>query len=425
MPLKIFRIPSVIPFGLWAWEACMGTWTRFLIGTSFLFVAAFAQAQDNETAEESATLLPDWGRTALAEKGYKMDFLAVNDYWANVSGGVERTDNVIGNLFLTFEVDTEKAGFWDGGKFLFAGIGVYGRGPFRAVGDYQFTDSIDAPGTFEVWQLYYSQDFADGDFNLLAGIHDFSMEFSVLSYGWSFINSSFWTPPTITQNTLSFYPFTGLGIRGRGQVTDELYVLGGMYDGTPSNPARQRELDWGLSRDDGLFAIAEVGYETAEGAPSHTKIALGAWHSSARYEDITGETRTSNYGSYVLAQQDLTRECDDCDQGLAVFGQIGQANTQTNLNSWYFGAGLRYKGLLPNRDDDVVGVGWAMAQTGGKAREVDPSVLRNEQAFEVSYRAQITPYFWLTPDVQYVRNPGPTEGRSDAVVLFMRTELAL
>ena len=159
------------------------------------------------------------------EGAYSLGALVMHDAWGNVRGGDHRGAGVMGNFILTGAIDTEKAHWWDDGKFALDSIAVYGRRPSLAVGDYQYTSSIDAYDTVELYQAYYQHSFLDDDVSVLAGIHDYTTEFAVLSYGFAFVNSSFYTPSTITQLPYSFYPFTGLGARVFTRINEDYSIF--------------------------------------------------------------------------------------------------------------------------------------------------------------------------------------------------------
>jgi porin len=132
------------------------------------------------------------------------------------------------------------------------------------------------------------------------------------------------------------------------------------------------------------------------------------------------------------------------DQGLGVFLRLSGSPGDRNQVAFYADGGLTYKGLLPGRDDDVLGLGLAYARISGSAtdRDRDARLLGNpnqpvrdfEAAIELTYRAPLTPWWTVQPDLQYIIHPGgnianpnaPSNGRSipDALVGGVRTTIA-
>ena len=106
-------------------------------------------------------------------------------------------------------------------------------------------------------------------------------------------------------------------------------------------------------------------------------------------------------------------------RGWGVFLIWGVADENTNPFNWSLAAGIGGRGLIPGREDDVVGIGYfynRLNQGGVVDRMID---LRNgEQGFEVFYEAALTPWLHLTPDLQVVE-PGPGENDT-AVILGLR-----
>lgn len=398
--------------------------------------APFAQAQetsdqapreaaDIQEVEPTGGLLGDLGRGALEEQGINLELFSIHDLWANAAGGNHRGGGVIGAMSVILTLDTTKLGIWESGEFVFWGIGVYGRRPADAVGDFQYTSSYDGLDTVEPYEMYYKHSFADGAIDLLAGIHDFSLDFATLDYGFSLINSSFFTPSTITQNPYSFYPNTGLGTRISAHLTERAYLLAGLYDGQPTSVYNLRDKTWGISARGGIFSIVELGWrETRENHP-HMKVALGGWTSSGTFEDVDGVERSSNSGSYLLAERQLWREGPAGDQGFGAFVQIGQAQADRNINPWYFGGGMRYEGLVEGRDEDILSLGYAQAHASSNYRALNEGTPANERVIELCYRARVAPDVTLSPDVQYVLDPLLSPGVPDALIFYLRTEIAL
>jgi carbohydrate-selective porin OprB len=223
-----------------------------------------ALASDADSIQERDYLLGDLGRASWSEQGYRLDILAINDLFANTTGGNQRGGGIMGSLNVILTIDTETAGWWDDGELVLYGVGIYGRRPSKVVGDYQWTDSFEGLDTVEPYQAYYQHAFADGRVKLLAGIVDYTLEFAVANYSFAFINSSFWTPSTITQIPYSFWPNTGLGARILAKPSDDTYLLAGVYDAKPTDFNRVRAVDLELSARDGAYSIGEVGFETAD-----------------------------------------------------------------------------------------------------------------------------------------------------------------
>ena len=107
----------------------------------------------------------------------------------------------------------------------------------------------------------------------------------------------------------------------------------------------------------------------------------------------------------------------------------GVSPSERNLLSYYVDTGAGFKGLIPGRADDVLTFGAAYARISRDAAALDrdtlaingpPYPIRDyEFLFEVSYQAQIAPWWIVQPDLQYIVHPGghvPDPNNPNAVI---------
>ena len=133
-----------------------------------------------------------------------------------------------------------------------------------------------------------------------------------------------------------------------------------------------------------------------------------------------GKSYRDDVGFYLSCDQMLVKENVDTEdnQGLGTFFRYGYANSKKNDIADFWSAGFQYQGLLEGRDDDVLGVGFAQGIFSDKASTTYTNDYEN--ALEVYYSAQISPWLIVSPNIQYITNPGGVDGVSDAVVLGVR-----
>ncbi len=110
-----------------------------------------------------------------------------------------------------------------------------------------------------------------------------------------------------------------------------------------------------------------------------------------------------------------------------------------NLLNFYADGGVTYKGPFAGRDSDTVGLGVAYARISDTASKLDSDtarflgsaypIRRSETVLEVTYQAQIAPWWQVQPTAQYVFNLNggvpnpqrPTKRLGDAAVFGLRT----
>jgi porin len=126
--------------------------------------------------------------------------------------------------------------------------------------------------------------------------------------------------------------------------------------------------------------------------------------------------------------------------GVRALSRSGVPNDRNPIN-FYADDGLVYKGLIPRRPDDKIGIAAMFARVGDNARGLDADtaffssnpffpVRSSEAVIEMMYQAQIKPWWMLQPDLQYVINPGGgvlnSDGslRRNALVIGVRSFLS-
>ncbi len=401
----------------------MGFSKNFYLFSITILTIVFSDVQAD--VSERQFLFGDWdGRRATwEEKGLTFENVITYDLLSVRNGGIKHGEIGLGNLDLTAALDTSKAKLWEGGTFFMYFLGNAGAQPSEWIGDTQGADNIQAPETLKLYEFWYDQSFFDGKVSFLVGLHDYNSEFDALDYGGNLINSSFGITVDISQVGPSIFPTTSLAGRLKFQPNDNFYVQAAVYDGTPGDPNDDRGTQVILKSSDGLFYAAETGLVSSEDAP-HYKAALGGWYHTTDFEDFNGVSQDNNGGIYVIGESSIYQE-EDTEQGLGIFFQSSFTHSDRNQIGSYYGLGFSYTGLIQGRDSDILAFGFNTAFNGNGFRSANPDLDKSEKVLELNYHLSITPYLTITPDVQYIINPGTDPELEDAVVFIIRTEVAL
>lgn len=419
-----------------------------------LNAGTFAFAQFPSSLFSQETLSGDWSglRSTLQERGLTFELGYIGEVWSNLSGGRSRKTAYLDNVDLQLTLDAETAFGWQGASIFVYGLGNQGDDPSSFVGDYQTISNIEAPATWKLYEAWFQQNFFDNRYSLLVGLYDVSAEFDYAESAQLFVQSSFGTAPDFSQsgaNGPSIFPTTSFGIRLATRPLARLYLQAAVLDGAAGDPKDPHGTQIIFGRDDGLLVTTEAAYligtdeeEYGRGIgrgyeiPYRGKITVGGWFYTEKFDAIRtiadqGKTykRRGNHGVYGLAEYTVWNEPEHQDQALTFFVRIGFADSAVNQISLYTGGGAVYTGLLPGRDEDEVGFGIAAAHNGRRfkqaQRRLGSPVENSEIAFELTYRAQLTPWLALQPILAYVVNPGTDPHLHDAVVFGMRFEMAL
>jgi len=420
---------------------------------------------------DRANLFGDLGglRTRLSDRGVTFGLTETGEVFGNPTGGVRRGVIYEGLTQFGVGVDTEKAFGLVGGTFNATGYQIHGRGlSINALGNNLNTvSSLEAPRGTLLFELWYEQVLLDKKLAVRAGQLAADQEFMISQYAGLFTNHTFgWStfPSADLPSGGPAYPLATPGVRVKYIPASSLSLLAAVFNGDPAGPGTGVPQDRDPSGTafrlrDGVFVIVEAQYginggEGATGLPGTYK--AGAWYNSQNFADqrrngsgasladpagtgATGRNRRGNWSLYAVADQLAYREPGTKDQGLGVFARIMGAPGDRNLVDFYVDAGITYKGLIPGRDSDTAGLAFALARISDTAAKLDSDtarftgglypVRRHESVLELTYQAQVAPWWQVQPTAQYVFDPNggvpnpqqPAKRLGDAAVLGLRT----
>lgn len=374
-------------------------------------------------------------------EGITFETAYTGEILSNVSGGINRKTGYLDNLDLVLSLDAEELFGWRGATISLYALANNGYNPTDYNGDAQGTSNIEADDTWKLYEAWIDQSLADGRLSILAGLYDLNSEFDVQEVSGLFTNSSHGIGPEFSQsgqNGPSIFPSTSLGLRVKIQPNNAFYIQSVVLDGVPGNPDNPVGTQIILRKEDGVLIGAEAAYLIGVGEESdapYGKFGIGGWLYTSEFDDLlevdnAGEPvkRSGNSGFYVFAEQTVYRESGDPGQGLAFFARFGVADERMNQFGSYFGAGLVATGPFPGRDEDQIGFALASAQNGDnfkKAQEnAGASVDDSELTLEFIYRAQLTPWLAIQPDMQYVINPCVDPEADNAFIIGTRFEVS-
>jgi len=400
--------------------------------------ALVARGQVESCAEDSARGSPTRDRDqppAAGEAPSAVEFSAVHtgEVLGTAQGGLGRRARHLDNLDLTLTIDAERAFGWRGAT-LFAYVLHNNGEPFsdELVGAAQGVSNIEtgvrATRLYEAW---VEQRFASDRASLKLGLYDLNSEFDAIEAAALFLNPSHGIGPDFSQSGLagpSIFPLTSLGVRGDYKLTDKALIRAAILDGVPGDPARPDRTVVRLSEAEGALAVVELNF-----ADDRTRAALGYWRYTGRFEPVLPSSsadgsmgRRGNDGLYAFVERKLTRESDNA-QGLAGWVRVGFADEQLNAIGRYTGAGLTYTGPLSGRAEDQIGLAAGVAWFGDPFRRgaalAGEALAEHELIIEATYRAPVTRWLTLQPDIQYVIKPGGSSSMRDALVLGLRADV--
>jgi len=376
----------------------------------------------------------------LADAGIELKLSFTQIYQQNARGGLSthrRAGRFAGSYVLELLGDSQKLAGIEGGSLYIVGEGSWSKGIDEpSVGSF-FGVNGDAAGyrTIDITEFWYEHALLDRTVRIRVGKTDLTGGYKELdnlilfdssAYAndecTQFLNSALINNPSIP------FPDNGLSMAVLYNPSSSWYVEAAIADAQAD--ARETGFNTTFNGDDYFFYIFEAGitplFSSANG-PLQGAYRAGLWYdpqpkANSDYAAV-GKSYRNDVGFYFSCDQLLFRENDktEDEQGLGAFFRYGYTDSKRNDLTNFWSAGFQYQGLFENRDDDVLGLGFAQGIFSNRASSTYTDDYEN--AFELYYSAAITPWFNISPSIQYVANPGGNKDVSDAVVLGVRAQI--
>ncbi len=419
-----------------------------------LSFAQYCQAAEDEAHECSfgSHLLGDPGgwRSWLCRRGINLEAQTDDELWNNVQGGRHNKTTYDGTLTVTLGLDTEKLFGLKGGLLNVSWMNIRGRSVTSdQMADYNPVSGWEAYSSNRLFELWYQQSFLHDRLDVKVGQQALDSEFLISDMATLYLNSNFGWPMAPSINLYSggpSWPLASLGVRFRYRPTERTTLMFAVTDDNPTghafyndkDPSNQSVHPHGdnFSLNTGALLISEVQHSLnlqprqGEGLPGTYK--LGGMYDTARFADqrwdkqgmrladpgSSGDAAThrGNWILYAVADQTIWRAAFNSPRTLGLFGRVTKNRGDRNVVDWVVDAGVNLTAPFAGRDEDAFGIGWGMGHTSHRARQADRDTRKASGAYypvrgtehhlEITYRAQITPWLTIQPDIQHIWKPG-------------------
>ena len=427
----------------------MESWFAPLLVT-VLCLTGFGAGAAEKGLWEREKLSGDWGgvRSSLKDRGIEVGLNYTGETLNILRGGLRRGTVYEGRLDGTIDTDLEKLMGWTGGKTHVRAFQIH-KGRYNAadnVGSLADPSNIDAMPATRLFTAWFQQEFGK-TMSIRVGQLAADDEFLVSTTAGGLINGTFGWATMMAANLPSggpAYPLATPGARLQLNLSDSFSILAAVFGGDPagrhcdkpdSNPQICNKYGTTFSLNGGAFWIAEAQYQVSQNKDATGLAAaykVGAWHHTGNKFadqhfgiDATGAIVTlalmpdsplnhrGNWGVYGVIDQMLWR---DKERSISAFVRGGFSPSDRNLVSRYIDGGIGFKGLFPGRADDTLTLAVAHSKISKDAVVLDRDTLRlngppypirnGETVFELSYIAQLAPWWTLQPGIQYIVRPG-------------------
>jgi porin len=448
-----------------------------------LVASSQAFAQDDKKTDDDKPADPDTGESTVEEKtlgllpnpfqkdGVKFAATYIGETLGNASGGLKQGAIYEGRLNLAVDVDLQKLAGIDKLTFHANMFQIHGDGLSRDyLGNYLVVSGIEALPSTRLYEAYFEKQWGDKKVSLKFGQLAADSEFFNTKYTDVLTNASMgW--PAITSLDLPSGgpspPLAAVGTRLLVNITDQLSVLGGVFDGNQAGPGAgdpQQRDRYGVNFrvNDPPLVLGQIQYawNNTKGDPNLAgQIKLGGWRHFGSFSDLQLASNgvslaasassgaplmlAGDVGGWAVFEQKLYRVGNSDDRGIGIFARLSGAPADRNLIDLYADAGFELIGLTDKRPDDKFGLAAGYAHVSNRAQALDADYRAlfgpawPTRSFEglltAVYQYQIRDGWTLQPNFQYVLHPGggatdplgPTPGKTlrNAAVFGLRTTL--
>ncbi len=399
---------------------------------------AEARSEPVLDAVNNERLTGDWGgaRPWLEDRGIDFGLSMTSIYQHNARGGLQTHNGhrITGSVDYELTFDLGTMGLGRGGV-----VYVLAESSWNAsIGGDRVGNLFDVNGdaagdtSAVVSELWFEQTFWEGKARFRLGKIDITTDVDANAYA-NDETSQFLNPVLINTGNIPA-PDRGLGAQLIVQPLDWMYA--GLLAADAQADGRETGLNTAFHDQDYFFAGLEVGFLPIWEVPWGKLpggYRFGLWYDpqpkEVFFDDLGGRRLTvplkrDDLGFFFNMDQMLWKEDpgDQADaQGLGMFFRYGFAHEEANAIEHFWSIGAQYQGLVPTRDDDVLGFGFAQGILSDELTQVAGG--DRESIYELYYNARILPWLSVTPDFQYIVNPGAAGGR-DAFVAGIRLQMS-
>jgi porin len=392
---------------------------------------AEAQTDNTQSIWTRPTMTGNWGgaRTDLESFGITPDVQYTGQFADAFAGGEHQGAGVASQLSFGFKADMDKLVGLQGGSLNVTFNLRFGRSVLDDYTDGGLVDKLQAQGMYgsgenlRVSRLEYQQDLFQKVLQLRLGFFPVGDAFGDSELLCDFSNVSFCAHPQIlpADSGWTDYPTGKLGGVFKVNLPHHFYITSGIFDADDLNKEYLHQNGLRLTADDstGMLIPYEIGYVSSLGAAhmvGHYK--LGGWYDTSS-SPIQGEAAVNGitpegngrYGTYLFIDQMVWSFEPQTNRGLILFGQAAIADRRTALFTNSLEAGFIVRGAFASRPTDYLAVGYTRGQVNDSTislaltKKPHADYANHEAVLEVGYGVNITPWFLLYPNLQYVQNP--------------------
>ena len=364
----------------------------------------------------------DWGgeRTALSKDGFDFFGNLQSQTSSITHGGKKRGTATTYQVVVGTTLNLEKLMDIPGADFTLAVSDRFGSNASNLAGTKVIIDSNYGEGeNFRLANLSFRQNLLQGRLSYQVGYFPAAAEFDYSPILCSLLNQGFCGHPNslaADSSGIQNPPGAQMGARVTGFILPDVYLKVGAFEVIPSDYANNAPgFDLGTGGSTGKIYLSELGWNAKlgpQGLVGHYKI--GGYYDTSEAPDVVDPAiqRKGRTNGWLSVDQMVYGIGPDASRGLVLFANLTEAGKANEQIESYDSAGFIFLGPFASRPDDILSLGWARSNLNTRVLEAERLMRPNfkyyvaEKYIDLSYRFQLTPWLFITPDIQYLMDPG-------------------
>lgn len=418
----------------------------FVLALNLASFASAARADDEPPDYAADTLTGDWDgkRTRLFDKGLDVGLSYRLETFRNTSGGLSRGGASTGLTDLKLQFDLDKLLGWEDTR-AFISLFNHSLGRINAahVGSLTgVTNTETLENSTKLFRFWVEREFTEQRLAVMAGLIPLDDEFLSMPSAGTIIHPTAGPQSDIAVTRgLGVYNNAALGFRFKTWSEDQTrYAMVAVLDrpdGDTNNFQRGRLQ---LDRIPGALVIGEVGLtplaaaKDKGGQENFDKTAAGVWRYTRAEDHLTeldpsgNPVKVVSWGWYALTEKTLHKSTEGQARTLTGFVRYSGSDGRSTAIPRSLNAGLRWKGLLPGREDDVTAVMMGLHRLGQnwqqRNRQDGLVPVQSENVFEINHLVAVSKGVTAQPMLQWITHPGGLQEAKTAKVIGLRLVLS-
>lgn len=375
------------------------------------------------------------GRAFLARKGVTISSSITTDVMANPSGGAHHGIAQASSWGLDVDMDLGRLADLPGWELYNSWVWRWGTNlSVRKIHNFFPVQQVYGSETIKMNNLFLRITSLNQKISLKLGRLNAGDDFLQSDLYYCFVNNAFdGNPISVFFNTpFDAYPNAVWGaylyFKPYKRIIGKLALYEG--NGTHVNLNKYHGLNFTFRSTHGLLVVNEWTYlanqeEDDKGLSGNYKAAVII--STDHKRTFRGNTIENNYMVYVMMDQMIYRGGPKKTRYLTPFAAFLFAPEGRNLFPFFCVAGLVFQGPSLSRPNDFAAFGVAYGRFSEDLRQAEQAAHKEQQGaetvLELNYKIQITPWFYIQPDVQYIITPSGLSSIPNAFCIGFQSQV--